>query len=191
MWDEYVVTLENHGERPLTIDSATLADSTGTAYATGTDPWALEKQSKKLEKQYRDRGEAFIRAAGPGVLIVGAGAATVSAAAGSTAFISAGVVGAALATVVVLPVYYASVLGINHHNKKAVMTEFNRRRMPLPLTLAPGDTRTGSLFYPMVRSPNSLVLYWTNESGSATATLPLEFLHALHVPAAPADRVPK
>jgi hypothetical protein len=185
LWDEYVVTLENQGERPLTIDSATLTDSAGTPYAAGSDPWALEKQSKKLEKQYRDRGEAFIRAAGPGVLIVGVGAATVSAAAGSAVYVSAGMVGAAVATIVVLPVYYASVLGINHHNKKAVMTGFKRRRLPLPLTLAPGETRTGSLFYPMVRSPGSLTLYWSNESGSATAALPLEFLHALHVPAAP------
>jgi hypothetical protein len=191
LWDEYVVTLENHGERPLTIDSATLADSAGTPYAPGSDPWALEKQSKKLEKQYRDRGEAFIRAPGPGVLIVGVGAATFSAAAGSTVFVSAGVVGAALATVVVLPVYYATVLGINHHNKKAVMTEFKRRYLPLPLTLAPGETRTGSLFYPMVRSPDLLTLNWSNGTGSATAVLPLEFLHALHVPAAPVNPASK
>jgi hypothetical protein len=191
LWDEYVVAFENHGERPLTIDSATLTDSAGTPYAAVSDPWALEKQSKKLEKQYRDRGEAFMRAAGPGVLIVGVGAATVSAAAGSTVFVSAGMVGAAVATIVVLPVYYASVLGINHHNKKAVTTEFKRRRLPLPLTLAPGETRTGSLFYPMVRSPGSLTLYWSNETGSATAILPLEFLHALHVPAALVDHASK
>ena len=133
--------------------------------------------------------EAFIRAAGPGVVIVGVGAATASAAAaGGPALISAGAAGAALATVFVLPVYYLTVLGINHHNKKAVMTEFKRRRLPLPLTLAPGETRTGSLFYPMVRSPASLTLYWSNELGSATAVLPLEFLHALHVPAAPVDQ---
>lgn len=168
LWDEYVVTLENHGERPLTIDSATLGDSAGTPYAAGSDPWALEKQSKKLEKQYRDRGEAFIRAAGPGVLIVGAGAATVSAAAGSTAIVSAGVAGAAIATVVVLPVYYATVLGINHHNKKAVMAEFKRRRLPLPLTLAAGETRSGSLLYPMVRSPSSLTFYWSSETGRSS-----------------------
>jgi hypothetical protein len=192
LWDEYVVTLENHGERPLTIDSATLADSAGTSYAAGGDPWALEKQSKKLEKQYRDHGEAFIRAAGPGVVIVGVGAATASAAAaGGPALISAGAAGAALATVFVLPVYYLTVLGINHHNKKAVMTEFKRRRLPLPLPLAPGETRTGSLFYPMVRSPSSLTLYWSNETGSATAVLPLEFLHALHVPAAPVGHASK
>ncbi len=191
LWDEYVVTLENQGDRPFSIDSATLTDSSGTPFLPGGDPWALEKKSKKLEKQYRDSGEAFMRAAGPGVLIVGVGAATFSAAAGSTLFISAGVAGAAIATVVVLPVYYASVLGINHHNKKAIMTEFKRRCLPLPLTLAPGETRTGSLFYPMVRSPASLMLNWPNEAGSATTVLPLDFLHALHVPAAVVEQASK
>jgi hypothetical protein len=191
LWDEYVVTIENDGAQPVIINSATLGDFAGTTYATGNDPWALEKQSKKLEKQYRDRGEAFIRAAGPGVLIVGAGAATLSAAAGSTAFVSAGVVGAAVATIVVLPVYYVTVLGINHHNKKAVMAEFKRRRLPLPLTLAPGETRTGSLFYPMVRNPSSLELGWSSESATGQAVLPLDFLQGLHVPTAPAERAPE
>jgi len=189
LWDEYVITLENSGERPITVDFASLDDSAGTAYAAGNDPWALENQSKKLEKQYRNRGEAFMRAAGPGVLIVGAGAATISAAAGGTVFVSAGMVGAAVATVVVLPVYYLTVVGINHYNKKAVVAEFNRRRLPLPLTLAPGETRTGSLFYPMLRNPSSLELRWSSETVSAQATLPLDFLNGLHVPSAPGEPV--
>ncbi len=191
LWDEYVITLENHGERPLTIDSAALAGTAGTPYAPGGDPWTLEKQSKRLEKQYRDNGEAFLRTAGPGVLIVGVGAATVSATAGGTMIVSAGVAGAAVAAIFVLPVYYISVLGINHHNKKAVMTEFNRRRLPLPLTLAAGETRTGSLLFPMVRSPSSLALYWSNETGSATEVLSLDFLQGLHVPAAPVGHASK
>ena len=188
LWDEYVVTIENRGERPLTIDSATLADSAGTAYAAGSDPWKLEKQSKALEQQYKDRGEAFLRTAGPGVFIVGVGAATASATAGGITFVSPAVAGAAVATVIVLPVYYATVIGINHHYKKAVMSEFKRRRVALPLMIAPGETRTGSLFYPMVRSPSSLTLDWSTEGGSATAKLSLEFLHTLHVP--PAAAIP-
>jgi hypothetical protein len=190
LWDEYVISIENHGGEALTIESATLADPEAAPYAAGSDPWALEKQSAILERQYKDHGEAFLRAAGPGVLIVGAGAATVSAAAGSAVlFAPAIAAGAAVVTVVALPVYYLSVLGINHHNKKAVMTEFNRRRLPLPLTLAPRETRTGSLFYPMVRSPGSLALNFSNESGRATAVLPLDFLHALHLPVAPVKTV--
>ena len=79
LWDEYVVTLQNSGERPVIVDAATLTDSDGMTVAAGVDPWALEKQSKILEKQYRAGGLAFIRAAGPGVLIVGAGAAAAAA----------------------------------------------------------------------------------------------------------------
>ena len=195
LWDEYVVELVNHGDRPLTIDSATLLDSKGIPYAAGTDPWALEKQSKKLEQQYRDRGEGFLRAAGPGVAIVGVGAAAAAAGVGGMAagmaVVAPAAAGAAIAAVVVLPVYYVTVLGINHHNKKAVMTEFERRRLPLPLTLAPGETRTGSLFFPMVRSPISLALHAANESVTATAVLPLDFLKALHVPVAPAASATK
>jgi len=185
LWDEYVVTVENHGERALSIDSAGLTDSAGTQYVPGSDPWALEKQSKKLEKQYRDHGQAFIRAAGPGVLITGVGAAAAAATAGGGwAIVSPALGGAAVAVIFVVPVYYLSVVGINHYNKKAVMTEFKRRRLRLPLTLAPGESRTGSLFFPMVRSPGSLTLQWSGETGSDMAVLPLDFLKELHVPAA-------
>jgi hypothetical protein len=187
LWDEYVVTVENHGEQPLRIDSAALADAAGIQYAPGSDPWALEKQSKKLEKQYRDHGQAFIRAAGPAVLITGAGAVAAAATAGGGwELVSPALGGAAVATVFVLPVYYLTVVGINHYHKKAVMTEFKRRRLPLPVTLAPGESRTGSLFFPMVRSPGSLALQWSGETSSDTAVLPLDFLKGLHVPAAPA-----
>ena len=114
LWDEYVVTLQNHGERPVTINSATLADSDGTAYAAGNDPWALEKQSKILEKQYRARGVAFMRYAAPGVLIVGAGAGAIA----SAGIFSAGAATAATATVVALPAYYIIVSVINHKTRR-------------------------------------------------------------------------
>ena len=190
LWDEYVVELVNGGDRPLIIDSATLLDSKGMPYAAGSDPWMLERQSKTLERQYRDRGEAFVRTAGAGLVIVGAGAAAGSAAGSGAALVAPAAAGAAAAAVVVvvvvLPVYYVSVLAINHHNKKAVMTEFERRRLALPLTLAPGETRTGSLFFPMVRSPSSLVLHSVSGSVTRSARLSLDFLSALHVPGTPA-----
>ena len=190
LWDEYVITLQNDGAQPLTIYSATLADSAGIAYTAGHDPWALEKQSKMLETQYRDRGEAFLRSAGPGVAIVGVGAAAAAATIAGPALIAPAAAGA-LAALAVLPVYYLSVWGIDYHNKQAVMAEFTRRRLALPLTLAPGETRTASLFYPMVRNPRSLELYWSSESSSRQAALPLDFLKGLHVPAAPADTTSK
>ena len=188
LWDEYVVALRNNCEQPISLESVTLADSAGMPVAAGVDPWVLEKQSKRLEKRYRATGEAFVRAAGPGVLIVGAGAAA-AAASTSWAYVAPGVAGATLATVFVLPVYYGSVLAIDQHNKHRVTAEFTQRRLPLPLILAPGETRTASVFYPMVRSPTALGLHWSSESGSREAVLPLDFLRALHVPAAQANTV--
>jgi hypothetical protein len=182
LWDEYVLTLQNSGEQAVTVDSTTLMDSDGMDVAACVDPWALEKRSKALEKQYRSNGLTFVRTAGPAVLIVGAGAAAAAATTASV-FVSAAAAGAALAGVVVLPLYYVSVWGINHHNKKAVMAEFTRRRLPLHLTLTPGETRTGSVFFPMVREPQSLDLHWSSETGTGEAILQLDFLHGLHVPA--------
>jgi hypothetical protein len=190
LWDEYVVVVENRGQHPVAISTATLVDSGGLAYSAGSKPWALEKRSKELEKQYRAHGEAFLRAAGAGAVIVGVGAGVGAAAAGGMGYVTPAAAGAGVAAVVLLPVYYFSVLGINHHNKKAVATEFNRRRISLPLTLAPGESRTGSLFYPMVRSPRSLALAWSSETGSTTTALPLEFLQSLHVPPAPPGGTP-
>ncbi len=183
LWDEYVVTLQNNGPGTISVVAAPLTDSAGTAYPPGDNPWALEKLSKRLEKQYRASGEAFMRSAGPGVGLVGVGAAVASASTGSgVAFVSPAAAGAVAAVVIVLPIYYASVWGINHHNKKAVAAEFTRRRLPLPLTLAPGETRTGSLFYPMLRNPRSLELRWSEETGVGQAVLALDFLKGLHVP---------
>jgi hypothetical protein len=176
LWDEYVVTLHNRGEQALTISDPVLIDNAGTPHAPGADPWALEKESLRLEKSYRRTGVAFARNTVPGVLILGTGAAAV----GSAGVFSAGAATAATATVVALPVYYLVVVGVNHTNKKSVATEFKRRRLVLPLTLEPGETRTGSWFLPMVPSPQSLNLHWSNSSASGAAVLSLESLHGIH-----------
>jgi len=184
LWDEYVVRLHNGGESPITVESATLLDSAGGVVVPGSDPWELEKQSRQLEKQYRAHGEAFVRAAGPGVLLVGGGAAAAAATASGWALVSPAAAGAALAVVFVLPVYYTTVLAIDYHNKHQVLDEFQRRRLVAPLTLAPGETRTASLFFPMVRSPAALDLHGLSEAGEKRTSLPLDFLRDLHVPGA-------
>ena len=175
-WDEYVVTLHNPGSQPLTISSTALTDFAGTLRPEGSDPWALEKESKTLEQKYHDAGIAFVRYTAPGVVIAGAGAGFAMA-----SFASAGAASAAAVCLVALPVYYVGVLTINHHNRVAMEAEFNRRRLALPLTLAPGETRTGSCFLPMVTSPRSLALHWSSESGSGDTVLSLDFLRGLHL----------
>ncbi len=185
-WDEYVVTVENHGDQALNVTSETLTDYEGVPRPAGSDPWALEKESKTLERRYRDAGVAFARMAGPRVIATTAEPGIVaSAGIGST-----GAAAAATATAVALPAYGLTVLGINMHNKKAIKKEFDRRRLPLPLTLGPGETRTGSLFFPMIPNPQALTLGWTGTAGEGDTTLDLHFLEGLHVTGAGSDRPP-
>ena len=184
-WDEYVVLLRNPGGQPLTVSTFTLVDLAGTGREPGVNPWALEQESKTLEQKYKDAGLAFVRYTTPWVLITGAGAAAV----GSAGLYSAAAGTAAIATLVALPIYYTAVLTINHYNKVAMEKEFDHRRIVLPLTLAPGESRTGSLFFPMVPSPRALHLQWSGGTTSGEAVLPLDFLSGLHLktPAIPAS----
>ena len=52
-WDEYVLTLANHGTTTITVDSATLTDFQGVGTAPGVNPWELEKQSRSYEAAVR------------------------------------------------------------------------------------------------------------------------------------------
>ena len=54
-----MVTVQNHGDQALNVTSVTLTDYEGVARPAGNDPWALEKESKTLERRYRDAGVAF------------------------------------------------------------------------------------------------------------------------------------
>jgi hypothetical protein len=179
-WDEYVVTISNQGDLPLTIASAALTDLAGTSHAPGADPWALEKASKTLEQKYRDAGVAFLRNAGAGIVVVGGfGGVAVAASGGIMAAGSA----ALAATGVAVPIYFLSIVAINSDNKAGIVSEFNRRRLAPPLTLAPGETRIGSLFFPMTPSPRALTLRWLSGPSGDGLTLPLDFLQGLHLKA--------
>ena len=179
LWDEYVVTFHNQGEDSRTIIDATLIDSLGTARAAGIYPWALEKESQTLEQRYRRDGVAFARSAAPRVLLVGA-SATGAAVGGAAGTATAAVAGA---SIIALPVYYVVVWTKNRSNKAAISVEFERRRLSFPLTLAGGESRTGSIFFPMVPDPRSLRLEWAGDAKKTAIDLSLVSLAGLHSPA--------
>lgn len=176
-WDEYVVTLRNPGSEPVTIATVGLTESDGTVRGAGAAPWTLEKESRSLEQKYRRAGIAFVRNTAPALLIVGGGAAAVA----SAGVFSAAAATAATMTVVALPMYYVAVLTINHSNKVAMEKQFTLRRLVEPLTIAPGETRTGSFFFPMVPSPRSLSLHWSDSANRGDAAVELDFLRDLHI----------
>ena len=178
-WDEYVVEFRNSGDAPLRIAAVTVTDADGALHSPGENPWAMERESKSLERRYRDAGVAFARIAAPRLLVSSA-EPIVMASAGVGA---AGTALAATATAVALPVYGLATWGVNRHHKAAIEAEFRRRRLVLPLDVAPGETRRGSLFFAMLPNPRSLDLHWSSERGTRDSSLSLEFLHGLHVAA--------
>lgn len=180
-WDEYVVTVSNPGSRPVTLAAAELTDVSGAVHPAGSDPWELESESKTLEEKYRAAGFAFVRYTGPGLLMAGAAATEVLAG----GIFSTGAAAAATATLIAIPVYYVGVVAINHHNKVAMQAEFDRRRLAFPLPLAPGQTRTASLFFPTMAGPRRLALHWADDTGSGDVFLSLDFLRNLHLKEGP------
>jgi hypothetical protein len=184
-WDEYIVTLHNTGDRPLQLVAVRLVDFAGTPRPPGEDPWALERESKTLERKYKDAGVAFARVASPRILAATAEPVVVA----NAGIGAAGAATAATLTAVAVPVYGLATLGRNRHYRAKIKTEFDRRRVKFPLSLAPGETRTGSLFFPMVPNPCSLDLNWSDESASADAVLPLDFLKGLHTKTGSEDTV--
>jgi hypothetical protein len=62
-----------------------------------------------------------------------------------------------------------------------VQQEFTRRRLALPRTLGPGETVTGSLFFPMTPGPQRLILKTQSGEGPRELTLELKPLADLHL----------
>jgi hypothetical protein len=157
-WDEYIITITNRGELPLAINSATLVDFQDKNNTAGNDPWKLEKQSKTWLKniQSTEAGRLVTIGAGMaaswGVFWVAFPAAW----AGSGAAI--GVVTVAAAAIYTLPVYaVVSVLG-NIVGRQKIESEFNRRRLALPVIVQAGQVIQGSLFFPITAGPKRLIL---------------------------------
>ena len=182
-WDEFMVTFTNLGDEPLTLTAAGLVDYAGALGPAGTDPWQLEKASLAQRDRYTRAGVSFVLntlgyvaftygAAGAGAMI---GAAATNTWGGLAAGATVGLVAVPVTAIVV----YAN----NQKHRHLIEGEFSRRRLALPLALAAGETRNGSLFFPMTVSPPSLRLEWVRGRDHGTSLLPLPMLAGLHLKA--------
>ncbi len=164
-WDEYIITITNKGELPLSINSATLVDFQDKNNTAGSDPWELEKKSKTWWKNIRssEAGRLVTLGAGmaasygvlmavaPSIVWWGPGGAGISSAA-------LGVASAAAAAVIVLPVYAVVSVFVNVSGRHKIEAEFNRRRLALPAIVPAGQVVQGSLFFPITPGPKRLIL---------------------------------
>lgn len=187
-WDEYVVRLENMTDVPWQIERAELVDLRGQPQTIGSDPWQLEKQSTTNWQRYRSAGIKLLAGAGA-VLVYGT---AVSAVALGSLLGGAGATGASAALSAVPVVFLVNVvvvIGLNDSNRKKVETEFKRRRLEVPLEIAPQSGLQGSWFFPMTPAPQMLRLHCRRNGESFTLELPLPELAKLHLkPDKPANR---
>ncbi len=179
-WDEYRVQLANHGDQPAMVDTAALTDLQGTPQFPGTEPWALEQLSYTNWDKYGKKGVKLLAGAGALMLY---GVAVEAAALSS--FLAGGATTGAVVIVDVIPVVavvdIAVVAVMNHNNKVKVQEEFNRRRLSLPLTLPPGKSVAGSLFFPMTPGPQRLRLKGRSGDTPFELVLELKPLAGLHL----------
>jgi hypothetical protein len=169
-WDEYVVTVRNISDKPVTVEKIRLIDPRGLYIDGGVDPSQLETMSEALAKEYKDMGIQF---------------------AASTAIpvaVAAGVVG--IGAMVLAPVALIGggiwYLGKKHADIKDsenINKEFNRRRLAT-FTLANNATITGSAFFPMIPNPKALVVDCRIGSEMRVIEVSLEKLTGLHVASA-------
>jgi hypothetical protein len=70
---------------------------------------------------------------------------------------------------------------MNHRNKARVRSEFQRRRLELPQSIAPGGSAAGSLFFPMTPGPQRLVVGGHAGNHEVHVVLDLASLAGLHL----------
>lgn len=176
-WDEYVISVTNAGDAPLGLETAGLVDFADAASTPGADPWKLEKVSQEWWQTNSARNTGYALALGVGAY----GAAGVAFFGGAAA--TGTLTGAAAAATVVLaavPVAIIGTVALNNSQKHKIEAEFQRRRLALPATLAPGTTQTGSLFFRLSPGPRRLVLHYRAGAESQALALDLSPLAALH-----------
>jgi hypothetical protein len=195
-WDEYVVTVTNHGESQLTVQSASLIGAAEVAAVPGREPWALEKTTRAAEKQgFGLKGSAMTQiGSGTAVVLGVAGAGAIAGfAVGGNVLISSGAMaamGAAAAGLVAVPIFVGGTIYRNVSNRHDIEREFRRRQLVLPAIIGPDLTVQGSLFFPITPGPRRLVLQHSIDGESKAVTVDLTPIAGLHLKPAPPATVP-
>ena len=186
-WDEYMLTVSNHGTTPLTVESASLTGLANITAAPAAEPWALEKKSQQaVQTDY-----ALVLNDNDVAVQIGGGLATATAATavGAGYALATGAsfsgLGAPLVLaggiVIVAPLYAGGAIYRNLTNRHEVEREFQRRSLVLPATLASSQIAQGSLFFPITPGPQRLILHCRVGNEPRDVTFDLTPLAGLHL----------
>lgn len=190
LWDEYVVKLENHSSSPAIVDSAAIISVFPLTSTAGTEPWAMEKLSEENVSSLRKKNVPVVVGAAPSVGDVALGVTGLAIATATLTPVglllpaAAGgalVYGGTIAIMVYAPFALTTRYLIDPKHRKTVEQEFDRRRLKLPLTIAPGATMEGSFFFPVTPGPQRLSVKGKAGEAPLELVLDLNQLAGLHL----------
>lgn len=194
-WDEYLLSITNHSDHPVTLTSSLLIDFQGNQVMSGNDPWELQEQSKEWIKGYDPGTTGVVLKVGAASLLTGTVAsAIVGASLAGTMAAPTGaalIAGGAAVTIVALPIIGLGSVLANVSQKHKIQDEFNRRRLVLPVAIQPGQMIQGSLFFRITPGPNRLTLLFAGPEPGFDVCLDLAPLSDLHIDRKSGEKPPE
>jgi hypothetical protein len=168
-WDQYLLSVSNLSDAPLSLRGVAVRDSLDTRLASTANHAKLVAGSRATVRRYRDSklkvragvGGATLAAAGATALVAGEvyGLAALSGAVSATGATAGAVVGAmALAPVLVFGGMVRS------YRTGKVAAEIAHRHTKLPLELPPGQTLALVVFFPLAPAPRQIELTYADDS---------------------------
>ena len=155
-WDEYIIVVRNLRAVPLEVTSVTLHDALGDRVSPESDRRALVRASRQAVRRYRD-ADLKVKAGVGGAVLVATGAVLWYGVAAPIAVVAAGgtALGVATGAVIAAPILVVGGL-MRAANHRKVNDEIVRRHTTFPVTLAPGEERMLSVFFPLTPSPSRI-----------------------------------
>ena len=193
-WDEYLLSITNHSDHPVTLTSSMIIDFQGNQVMSGNDPWELQEQSKEWIKGYDTGTTGVVLKVGAASVLTGAVAsAIVGASLAGTMAAHTGaalVAGGAAVTIVALPIIGLGAVLANVSQKHKIQDEFNRRRLVLPITIQHSQMIQGSLFFRITPGPKRLTLLFSGHETDFDVSVDLAPLSDLHIDRNPGEKPP-
>ena len=184
-WDEYLLSITNHGAHPMDLTSATLIDFQGSPVIPRDNPWELQEQSKEWIEHYDSGTTGVVLKVGAASAMTGAAVGGIILAVGTSGFAPSAAAmaaaGAPVVALVALPIIGFGAILVNVEGKIKIEEEFNRRRLVLPATIQPGQIAQGSLFFRITPGPERLVLLFTGGEPGCDVSVDLSPLSDLHI----------
>ena len=191
-WDEYLLSISNVSDQSMRVTEIIVVDSLDIRVESQPTRKLLVRNTKTIARRYRDsdievragRGVGTMLATGAGVTVLGIGVANATA---GTLFITGTAFGAGVAAANAL-LFLGPALAVGGIvrgvNNNAVNNEIEQRQTLLPAHLPPNEELELDVFFPLVPSPKSIEVTYTDATGEHRLTIDTNtVLSGLHIDA--------